>query len=95
MRKFLLAFAAASAVLMTGSLAPNSANAAPLSTPTGVGLALDGIQMTENVAWCFYPNGWNGPGFYRCGWHRRHGQGWHGARDSRHHSKRESRRGER
>jgi hypothetical protein len=95
MRKLLLTFAAATAVLVTGSLVPNSANAAPPVDPTGIRLALDDIKLTENVAWCFYLDGWNGPGWYRCGWHRRHGQGWHGARDSRHHSRGESRRGER
>jgi hypothetical protein len=45
--------------------------------------------------YCFYLDGWNGPGFYRCGWHRRRGLGWHGAQDSRVHTRRESRRGTR
>jgi hypothetical protein len=89
MRKLLLTLAAATAVLVTGSLAPISANAATPIDPTGIRLALDDMKLTENVAWCFYPDGWNGPGMYRCGWHKRHGQGWHGPRESRRDSHRD------
>jgi hypothetical protein len=28
--------------------------------------------------YCFYPNGWRGPGFYRCGFAFRRGYGWGG-----------------
>jgi hypothetical protein len=91
MRKLLLTGAAAAAILATGSVAPNVAAASPLSGTAG--LALDGINMAENVAWCFYIDGWNGPGWYRCGYRLRRGLGWHGARDSAVHTRRESRRG--
>jgi hypothetical protein len=30
------------------------------------------------LAYCWYPNGWRGPGFYRCGWAWRSGLGWGG-----------------
>ena len=30
------------------------------------------------VTYCWYPNGWRGPGFYRCGWAWRSGLGWGG-----------------
>lgn len=89
MRRFVLTCASAAALFAAGSLVTTNANAAPISGAINT----DGINMTENVAWCFYPNGWNGPGFYRCGWHQRRGMGWHGPKDSSHHSRRESRRG--
>lgn len=95
MRKLLLTLAAATAVLAAGSLMPNSANAGSPIDPTGIRLALDDIKLTENVALCFYPDGWNGPGLYRCGWHKRHGEGWYGPRDSRRDGRHEDRRSER
>ncbi len=30
-------------------------------------------------SYCWYPGGWNGPGWYRCGYSGRHGYGWGGA----------------
>ncbi|MEZ5855775.1 MAG: hypothetical protein R3D67_13900 [Hyphomicrobiaceae bacterium] len=30
--------------------------------------------------YCFYLDGWHGPGWYRCGWHHRRGYGWGGPR---------------
>jgi hypothetical protein len=30
------------------------------------------------IPYCWYPNGWRGPGFYLCGWARRSGLGWGG-----------------
>jgi len=30
------------------------------------------------IAYCWYPSGWRGPGFYRCGWAWRTGLGWGG-----------------
>lgn len=29
--------------------------------------------------YCWYPNGWNGGGWYWCGYHHRYGYGWGGA----------------
>ena len=43
-------------------------------------LAIEAPAPIENVALCFYVDGWNGPGLYECGFHRRQGQGWHGPR---------------
>lgn len=88
MRPIQLALAAATAVV----LAAGSAQASPLNALRGSQLAVDGIELTQNVQFCFYVDGWNGPGFYRCGFHRRRGLGWHGASDSRVHTRRESRR---
>ena len=104
MRPIQLALAAATAVV----LAAGSAQASPLNAVRGPQIAAEGIQLTQNVQqYCFYLDGWNGPGFYRCGWHRRRGLGWHGSadsrdvrrdhgrRDSRWHTRGESRRGDR
>lgn len=92
MRPIQLALAAATALV----LAAGSAQASPLNALRGTQLAVDGIEVTQNVQqYCFYLDGWNGPGFYRCGWHRRRGLGWHGTIDSRVHNRRESRRGTR
>lgn len=81
MRRFLMTFTAAAAVLTTGALLPNAAQATPMGTPTGLQLALDGMSPIQNVAVCFYADGWNGPGLYECGYRHRTGQGWHGRRD--------------
>lgn len=81
MRRFALTLTAAAAVLTAGAFAPGSVSAAPISAPTGVLLGLDGAVPIENVAICFYLNGWNGPGMYECGYRRRQGQGWHGRRE--------------
>jgi len=32
----------------------------------------------RGIAYCWYPSGWRGPGFYRCGWAWRTGLGWGG-----------------
>ena len=74
MRRFLLALTATAAVLTAGG-----ASATPLSAPNG--LALDGMNPIQNVAVCFYVDGWNGPGLYECGYRHRRGQGWHGRRE--------------
>ena len=104
MRPIQLALAAATAVV----LAAGSAQASPLNALRGSQLAVDDIETVQNVQqYCFYLDGWRGPGFYRCGFRNRRGLGWHGTadsrevrrdhsrRDSRVHTTRESRRGTR
>jgi hypothetical protein len=80
MNRFLLTFTAAATVLATGSLVPSRVEASPLSASIGANLAGEARAPIEKVAICFYVDGWNGPGLYECGFHRRHGQGWHGPR---------------
>lgn len=87
MRPIQLALAAATAVV----LAAGSAQASPLNALRGSQLAVDGIELTQNVQTCFYLDGWSGPGFYRCGFRNRRGLGWHGTGDSRE-NRREDRR---
>ncbi|HEY8268631.1 MAG TPA: hypothetical protein VIG34_08240 [Xanthobacteraceae bacterium] len=103
MRPIQLALAAATALV----LAAGSAQASPLNALRGSQIAADGIEVTQNVQqYCFYLDGWRGPGFYRCGFRLRRGLGWHGTadsrpnrghgrRDSRVHTRFESRRGTR
>jgi hypothetical protein len=80
MNRFLLTFTAAATVLATGSLVPSRVEASPLSASIGANLADEARAPIENVAVCFYVDGWNGPGLYECGFHRRQGLGWHGPR---------------
>jgi hypothetical protein len=81
MNRFLISLSAAAAVLTAGALVPSGASATPLGAPTGLRLAIDTMDPVENVAICFYVDGWNGPGLYDCGYRHRHGKGWHGRRD--------------
>jgi hypothetical protein len=81
MHRFPLSLGAATAVLSAGVLVPNSASATPLSAATGQRLVIDTIDSAENVAICFYVDGWNGPGLYDCRYRHRHGKGWHGRRE--------------
>jgi hypothetical protein len=80
MHRLVLTIAAAATVLATGALVPSRVEAAPLGASIGANLPIEALVPIENVAICFYPNGWNGPGLYECGSHRRHGHGWHGHR---------------
>ena len=80
MRKFLIAAAAGLTVVVTGSLTAPRADAITLALPTGM---TNQLNMVEQVALCFYVDGWNGPGMYECGYRHRRGYGWHGPRDDR------------
>jgi hypothetical protein len=79
MRRFSLTLTAAAAVLTAAAFVPSTASATPLGAPTGLGL--DDMNPIQNVAICFYVDGWNGPGMYECGFRHRRGHGWHGRRD--------------
>jgi hypothetical protein len=77
MRKSILALAA----IATGVLAGN-ADAMPLG---GLGQAADRVSAVEQTQYfyagrnyCWYPDGWHGPGFYWCGYAFRPGFGWGG-----------------
>jgi hypothetical protein len=65
MSRWFLAFAAA-AVIGTAAM-PNKAEAQ--------------VYVYEGARYCFYPDGWHGPGWYRCGYRWRSGFGWGGAYD--------------
>src|ERR1700730_3751754 len=53
-------------VLATGALVQNRVEASPLSASMGAKSAIEALSPTENVALCFYADGWNGPGLYEC-----------------------------
>jgi hypothetical protein len=76
MNRFLVTAAAATAVLASGSLLLNRAEAVPLGALIDIRLALDGLSPIEEAALCFYVDGWNGPGFYQCGYRFRTGEGF-------------------
>jgi hypothetical protein len=71
----------AATVLATGALVQSRAEASPLSASIGANVAIEARAPIENVAFCFYADGWNGPGMYECGFHHRQGLGWHGPRE--------------
>jgi len=81
---------AAAAIFMAGAMIPAPASSAPLGSPK-VLVEDSGLVQPVQGKYCFYVDGWNGPGFYLCGRHRARGQGWHGHRDSQYHSAGESR----
>src|SRR5687767_13923247 len=106
-----------SAIAATLLLGAGIASVGPASAASGIPNALqpaidqldaDAIVQAQ-YSWrgrryCFYPDGWRRPGWYRCGYHLRRGfgwggpMGWHGwdsgPRRGFHHGGREYRRGE-
>ena len=80
MHRLVLTISAAATVLAAGALVPNRVAASPLSAAMGGNLPIEALAPIEKVAICFYADGWNGPGLYECGFHRRQGHGWHGPR---------------
>ena len=84
MRKLLLTTAALAASLISTSLVSiGSAQAAPAGAP--LGRAADSVNILEpsqffwgGREYCWYPDGWHGPGFYWCGYAWRSGFGWGG-----------------
>jgi hypothetical protein len=79
MRKSILTMAAIAASVF----AMSKADAMPLGS--GLGQAADGLSTVEQTQffysgreYCWYPDGWHGPGFYVCGFAFRPGFGWGG-----------------
>jgi hypothetical protein len=77
MRQWMYAAATTLSLAAFGALAPAQA----LPVQTGIAVPSD-VQQAQFVFggrnYCFYPNGWNGPGFYWCGYAFRRGLGWGG-----------------
>jgi hypothetical protein len=82
MRKFLLAASAAVALATAGTL---PASAAPFGV-AGFKSAAQEMNFVEKAQvfvygghrHCWYATGWNGPGWYRCGYRWRRKLGWGG-----------------
>jgi hypothetical protein len=82
MRHSKIALAAAIAVGGFLSIA-GSANATVAAT--SMSAAADRLTVVDQVQFifgghrhCWYADGWNGPGWYWCGYRHRHGYGWGG-----------------
>ncbi len=78
MKRFL--FAAICAFSGLASLG-SSAQATPVSPLTGaVTSPVETVQLYVygGRRYCFYPDGWRGPGYYWCGYAWRRGFGWGG-----------------
>jgi Chaperone of endosialidase len=83
MHKLLTTLAAAAALFSVGAI---HANAMPLNGPAGIRAATEELNIVDNVqfVWngrrfCFYDDGWNGPGWYWCDNYLTRGIGWGGA----------------
>lgn len=74
-----LAFAAA--LMLSGVVAAGEAVAMPAGPMTTPAVASD-VEQAQYVYggrnYCWYANGWRGPGFYWCGYAFRRGLGWGG-----------------
>src|SRR4051812_38756043 len=82
MRKLLTTMAATAALFAVGSI---RADAMPLNDPAGVRTATDELNIIDTVQYyyggrrfCWYDDGWNGPGYYWCGQYLAPGIGWGG-----------------
>jgi hypothetical protein len=80
LRNLVVALAATAAVVVGGN-----AGAASMSAPAAMRTAADSLKMTENVQffwgdhnYCWYDDGWNGPGWYWCDMYLQSGIGWGG-----------------
>jgi hypothetical protein len=85
MRYLVYTVATTTALFAGGMLMNGRAEAAPVGAPNALGIAADGLDVSENAqfrfrgkAYCWYEGGWQGPGFYWCGYGSRHGLGWGG-----------------
>jgi hypothetical protein len=78
-----LGLAASLALLAAVPFAAEPAQAA--AAPGALTSAIDTLDLVTQAQYvyggrrhCWYPNGWNGPGWYWCGYHVRRGYGWGG-----------------
>ncbi len=85
MRRFVTAITAAAALVAGGAMMGASAGAAPLGAPGAIRAAADTLNVIEDVQfvysgrnYCWYDDGWHGPGWYWCGYGARVGFGWGG-----------------
>ena len=83
MRRFFIDIAAAT-VLVAASLSMG-ASASPFVAPGATRAAADSLSIVESVQfvwlgheYCWYDDGWRGPGWYWCGYAFNNGYGWGG-----------------
>ena len=72
-------------VALTATYVGGAAQAAVIGPPAGLRIAADELAVikTAQFVWqgrryCWYDDGWRGPGWYWCGYHWRRGFGWGG-----------------
>jgi hypothetical protein len=85
MRRLIAGLAAVAAVAVGATAIGTRAEAGPLPAFGGLSAASDAVAITENVQYffggrnyCWYDDGWQGPGWYWCGYRWRRGLGWGG-----------------
>ena len=85
MRRFLITIVAATAFVAGAPIMGESARAAPILSPGATRAAADSVNIVESVQfiwagrdYCWYDDGWHGPGWYWCGYAFNSGYGWGG-----------------
>jgi hypothetical protein len=85
MVKLKMLVVAAGALVLGGALAAGRAQAAVQDGPSALGVASENGALAEQVQfrwggynYCWYDDGWRGPGWYWCGYAYRAGFGWGG-----------------
>jgi len=85
MRRFSVTIAAATIFFAGALIMGDSVGAAPMVAPGAIRAAADSLNMVERAQfiwlghnYCWYDDGWNGPGWYWCGQYLSSGIGWGG-----------------
>ena len=85
MRRFVVTVAAATVFLAGAPIMGASLSAAPMVAPGAIRGAADSLNVVERAQfiwlghnYCWYDDGWNGPGWYWCGQYLTSGIGWGG-----------------
>ncbi len=85
MRRLAGALAAAAVFSAGVTMTAGRADAAPIAAPAAIRDAANSLNMVERAQfiwlgrnYCWYDDGWNGPGWYWCGQYLSSGIGWGG-----------------
>ena len=77
-----LSWALGVALIAAAATLGSAAQATPVASVNDAAAQLNTVEHAQYYyggrRYCFYPDGWNGPGWYRCGYHLRRGYGWGG-----------------
>jgi hypothetical protein len=80
-----LKLALTTTLLLGAGIALAGPSSAAVGVPDGIRPALDQIGVIDNAQYvwggrryCWYDDGWRGPGWYQCGYRLRRGFGWGG-----------------
>ena len=85
MRKLILAAVSSVALAAIAAATSGFAQAAVTGPSAALRTAIDDLNTIENAQYrfegrrhCWYTRGWNGTGWYQCGYQARRGHGWGG-----------------